>query len=374
MMERLLPDTMKAVHNNKTLRTDIIILALAMVGVVAGIAIASAAGAYLVYNDFYQKNNRAVYVVSGPLAYQLDGVPVTFLDVNTFNFGPISIVAVIIGYKQVDIHWALAENGLVFNDDKTQLLPPLIFYFNPPSAFDLVSTILGKSNTLMLFNTNYTGLNTPFFGIGGVEVYYHEWAGPQFSYNFYAFNETGSPIIGRFYHDVTAGLLFTGWIYAPIGGMDGLSTIDLLETSYGIRTNIYILVGCFIPLFSGWGVFHIWRLKKNPEDQYFELTPFNIAKFFIRLLAWPIFDTAGTFVGLSPFDLYLIDGIGFLLMFFATGIFSIFVLFKFIHVIPGVQHPYGVPLYLLSVISYTIYLLGKHQVIKDRSLKESKNG
>ncbi|MHA1300187.1 MAG: hypothetical protein ACTSO9_12265 [Candidatus Helarchaeota archaeon] len=363
-------ETIKDMRKNKTLRMDILILVLGMLGVLAGIVVASAAEKFLVYDSFYQHNYNAKYVVTGPLAYQLDGVPVTFLDVYTFGMGPVGIVAVVTGYKNVDFYWALSDSGLILNDDKTELLPPLIFYFKPPSAVTLVESVLKKSNTLMLFSSNYTGLNNNIITTGEVEVYYHQWAGPQFSYNFYAFNESGSPIIGRFYHDVTVGLLFTGWIYAPINGMEGLSTIDLMETSYEIRQNIYVLVWVFVALFAGWGVFHLWRLKNHPEDQYFELTKVNIAKFFVRLLAWPIFDTAGTFVGLSQMSYFLIDGVGFILMAFATGIFSIFVLFKFIHAVPGVQHPYGVPLYFMAMLSYTIYLLAKHNASKSNDMKK----
>ncbi|MHA1377095.1 MAG: hypothetical protein ACTSRG_01820 [Candidatus Helarchaeota archaeon] len=366
-------ESLKEMRKNKTLHKDLIILIIGMMGVIAGIVIASVAGKYLVYNSYYQQNNHTKYKVTGPLAYKLDGVPLTFIDIYTAGMGPVGIVAVITGYKQVDVFTVLTESSLVFNKDLTQLLPPLIFYFKPPGTMDLVSSVLRKTNNLMYFSPNFTGLNNNFFTVGPVEVYYHDWAGPQFSYNFYGFNESGSPVLGTFYHDVTAGILFTGWMYYPIDGMNGLSTIDMIETTYGIRTNIYILVGVFIPLFTGWGIFHLWRLKKHPEDQYFKLTPMNIAKFFIRLLAWPIFDTAGTFVGLSQMSYFLIDGVGFLLMLFATGIFSIFVLFKFIHIVPGVQHPYGVPLYFIAMISYTLYLLAKHNSSKDEGKKGERN-
>lgn len=83
------------------------------------------------------------------------------------------------------------------------------------------------------------------------------------------------------------------------------------------------------------------------------------------LLAWPTFDVSGTFTGLTQTDRFIIDGIGFGLMLFAVGVFSIFILIKFIHFIPGVEHPYGVPLYLLATLAYTIYILGKHQSTKE---------
>lgn len=220
-------ETLKTIRKNKTLHQDVLILIGAMICVVAGIVITSVAGTYLVYDSFYQDNNRAQYVVTGPLAYELDGVPVTFLDVYTFGSRPLSVVAVITGYKHVDLHWVLSDYGYTLNQDLTQILPPLIFYLKPPSTIPLVQSVLRESNTFGIFSPNYTGLTNNIITGGPVEVYYHEWAGPQFSYEFLAFNETGSPILGKFYHDVTAGILFSGWMYYPINGMEGLSTIDL---------------------------------------------------------------------------------------------------------------------------------------------------
>ncbi|MFX0138774.1 MAG: hypothetical protein ACFFDN_34355 [Candidatus Hodarchaeota archaeon] len=361
-------ETLKTIHNNKTLRQDLIILAIGMICVIAGTAIASLAGEYLVYDDFYENPYSAKYLVTGPLAAQLNGndFPLTIVEIFTAGAGPIGIAAVVTGYKNITIYTVSTDSGVILDLENEEIKPPLIFYFDPPSARSTVQMMLGDELGGMIFSPDYTGLEGDFIGLGLVEVYYHEFAGPEFSWNYYAFNETGSShVLGKMYHDVTCGLLFTAWFYTPVNGTAGLSTIDMMETNYGIRKNIYILVMAFIPLFVGWGVFHLWRLKKHPEDKYMELNKVNIVKFFIRLLAWPIFDIAGTFTGLTQLHYYLIDAIGFLLMLFAVGIFAIFVLMKFIHFVPGVEHPYGVSLYLMATLAYIIYQLGKHQAKKE---------
>ena len=111
------------------------------------------------------------------------------------------------------------------------------------------------------------------------------------------------------------------------------------------------------------------RLKNHPEAQYFDLTAGNIVKFFIRLLAFTTFDFLGEGILTGNFHTHLITHtVGFFAMLYAVGPFAFMVLFKFIVNIPGVQYPFGVPLYFAAVMAWEI-----HQIRMAR-LKKSLKG
>ncbi len=252
---------------------------------------------------------------------------------------------------------------------------PLIFCYDAVIEPNQISATFGKDLSPE-FSTEFTPLKGPVYtkikkkNSDNVVMWYHKSAGtsygPQFSWELGLFDSKGTRV-GTIVNDITSGILLDARFYE-----NGWGSINLLDTNYPTGLNRWAIFVGYNAILFFWGIFHVVRAKRHPEEwqahwEYFDLNFFGISKFFIRLMAFTIFGFFGFGILTGdPYKLLVSDLIGFGLMIYAVGPFAFLIVFKFIQWIAAfgvfaggrpleyVQYPFGVLLYLSAVVCYLI--------------------
>jgi len=348
------------VMKSNVVRVNVIVMLVAIVGFFVVYSRVTNVGDNRVLNGTpYSKGYYATYSIEGPLAEKLGGNRLGYKVVSVEN--GMSRIEVNAGSEKSAFELREMEGTLAAGDEEGK---PLIFFANIPSAFPMIPTTWHKfygyrdeGKLDINFSRLYTGIKDEYiWNVKNLRedsfVYYHEKYGPNASYRFVA--NDGSVPLGHIIIDQTSGLMLHAENYTN----GGKSTLELLESNYPTTANRWNFFYWPNGILLLWGIWHLWRLKKHPEAQYFEMTTVNMARFFVRLLAFTVFDF-GLFGGASILTGNLmihviVDAIGFLVMLFGVGIYAFMVLFKFTGLVPGFIYPYGVPLYLCAILAYEI--------------------
>lgn len=321
--------------------------------------------------SFYSKGYEADYMLEGTIAERLGA---DTLSIRTVEEGrETATVLVKVGGKArrlvVD-----RNTAKVLQDTQTGV--PLVYYY------DIVREPGDTSRTFDDDNMPY--VSTEFTGLKGrvrarikrnnpdnVVMWYHRSPdksyGPQYSWELQLYDEKGTRI-GTIVNDLTSGVLLEARFC-----QDGWGSATLTRTNYPTGMNRWVLFYGFNAILLLWGIFHVLRARKHREEweagwTCFPLNFVGISRFFIRLLAFTVFDFLGMGILTGNLKLLLVsDIIGLVLMCYAVGAFAFPVLFKFIPWIAAfgvfaagrsldyVQYPFGVPLYLIAVVSYLLY-------------------
>ncbi len=352
---------------NKIVSVNVFVMLTAIVGFYVIYSVVTDVGNNRVLNGTpYSEGYHAKYSVEGPLAETLGSDWLGFRVISVEN--GISTIEVRAGSQTSSFELREMEGTLVSGDNQGK---PLIFFADIPSAFPMLPTTWRKfyrhrdeGKLDIPFAPTYTGL--PDEMVWKAQdlrqdsfVYYHEKYGPNASYRFVA-REDSAPL-GYVVIDQTSGLM----LYAESYTGGGKNTLRLLTTNYPTTANRWNFFYWPNAILLVWGIWHLWRLKRHPEAQYFKMTPVNVCRFFVRLLAFTTLDF-GLFGGASILTgnlkiHVLVDSIGFLLMLFGVGIYAFMVLFKFTGLVPGFTYPYGVPLYLCAILAYEINAYRAHK-------------
>ncbi len=352
-------------------KKDYLLLALAVVVFSVAWYGMSAASNVGLAGSFYSKGYKATYELEGTAAVKLGG---NRLELET--------VAETKGFATVEGAFELdgtpVEEGKRLEvDRKTSnlvsfdvLVPgmPLIFYYDIPMKQGDVSKTFG-ADTSPYFSTELAPLVGRVHArvkrklSDNVVMWYHKSPersyGPQFSWEIDLYDEAGVKV-ATIVNDMTSGLLLDARFY-----QDGWGSMTLIDTDYPTSLNRWVIFIGFNTILLLWGIYHMVRAGRHKKEweahwSSFPLDFKDVSKFFIRLMAFTLFD----FLGIA---LLISDIVGLVLMAYAVGWFAFPVAFKFIpwlaaigvgaggRALSYVQYPFGVPLYLIAVVSFLLY-------------------
>ncbi|MDD5748166.1 MAG: hypothetical protein PHP64_03815 [Actinomycetota bacterium] len=266
------------------------------------------------------------------------------------------------------------KTGNVISNHETMI--PLIFFYDIPTLPGEQSATFGEK-LVPYFSTELTNFTRKVHArvssrnSDNVVVWYHESNvksyGPQYSWELGLYDDDGNRV-GTIVNDFTSGLLLNAIIFEG-----GLGSINLSDTNFPTGLNRWVIFYGLNSILLLWGIFHILRARKHLDEwnahwSAFALDWKGISKFFIRLMAFTIFDFAGIGILTGNLKILLVsDLIGFALMIYATGFFAFPIIFKFVPWIAGfavgaqgrtldyVQYPFGVPLYLTAVLMFLLH-------------------
>lgn len=377
-------------RNLSFVEKDFIVLGLALAIFVGGWFGVTSGSNVFVTGSFYSKGYLARYALSGTVSESL-GARTAEIRVSKEDNDNALLIVKLLGKNNSTYH-------LLVNRKTAKIIrgnqrgTPLIFYYDIPMKKLFHSEKPSKTfgdNRMPYFSNEFTGLkgtihaNLAKKNSDNIIVWYHKSSkksyGPQFSWELNLYDEKGTKV-GTIINDLTSGLLLDARFY-----QNGLGSITLLETNFPTGLNRWVLFYGVNSILILWGIFHLVRAKKHSEEwsshwTYFPLKTTDIAKFFIRLLAFTVFDFAGIGILTGNIRILLVsDLIGLALLAYSIGWFAFPVVFKFIPWIPAfavgaggrhldyIQYPFGVPLYFVGV---TLFLL--HKYLAHRADKERK--
>ncbi|MDD5448501.1 MAG: hypothetical protein PHO53_04980 [Actinomycetota bacterium] len=356
---------------------DFLILAIAIAVFLAGWYGITKGSNIFVAGSFYSKGFYATYQLEGTIARKLGG---SLLEIET--------VAADDETATLNVKVGGKTNKLVVNRDTakvledTQINAPLIYYYDLHMEPWYTSATFGNDKK-PYFSSEFTGLDSVLQAhvkqknSDNMVLWYHRSEdrsyGPQYSWELNLYDEMGKNV-GTIVNDSTSGVLLNARFY-----QDGLGTANLLRTNYPTSLNRQVIFCGMNLILVLWGIFHLVRAKRHRQEweahpTYFPLNFAGISKFYIRLMAFTIFDFLGVGVQTGNLNVLLVtDLIGLALMIYAVGGFAFPVVFKFLPWIAPllvlavgrpldyVQYPFGIPLYLIAVVMYEInkFLVGK---------------
>jgi len=349
---------------------DYLILITAVVVFLAGWFVAGRVSHGFNSMSFFSRGFSAEYEVEGTLARELGS---DRLQVRTLEEGEETATIQIEAGENVERFDVNRKTALVLQDTQTGV--PLIFFYDTAKSPRDVSATFGDESWPYV-STEFTGLT------GSVRarvkksnpenavMWYHrspeESYGPQYAWELQLYNEDNE-IVGTTINDMS-GLLLNARFY-----QNGLGSMNLTSTNYPVSAGRWVLFIGLNAILLLWGCFHVLRAGRHSQEweahwSYFPLDYVGISRFLIRLLAFTIFDFVGIGVLTGNMTvLFITNLVGLALMAYAVGVFAFPVIFNFVPWIAAfgvsaggrsleyVQYPFGVPLYLVAVVSYLLY-------------------
>lgn len=363
---------------------DYLILAAALVLLLAAWGILTRASNVAISGPFYSKGYRAVYELDGTAAKAFGA---DRLELETLDSDDETATIEIKAGDRTERYVVDRKTARILDNKQTGMPTlkdglPLIFYYDAVREPDQVSATFGR-DTNPEFSTEFTGLEGPVHARvkennpDNVVMWYHKSDGtsygPQYSWELQLYDSSGKKV-GTIVNDITSGVLLDARFY-----QDGWGRINLAGTNYPTGLNRWAIFIGFNIILALWGIFHLVRARRHPEEwaahwETFQLNPVGISRFYIRLMALTTFGFlgAGILTG-DPKILLVTDIIGLALMIYAVGPFAFPVLFNFIPWIAAillfargrtmdyVQYPFGAQLYLVAVVCYLLYRYLSHR-------------
>ena len=360
---------------------DYVILAAALIVLTVGWLGLTRGSNVFVSGSFYSKGYKAAYRLEGTAAKSAGS---TRLEISTVEENKETATLEVTSGNRKGRLLVDRKTARVLDDGQTGI--PLIYYYDVPREPGKSSATFGQDRR-PYFSTEFTPLEGRVHArvlkknSDNVVMWYHRSPdksyGPQFSWEIQLFDDGGTRV-ATIINDLTSGVLFDARFY-----QDGWGSIELVRTNYPVSMNRWFLFYGFNAILLLWGIFHVLRARKHRQEweahwSHFPLNFAGISKFFIRLLAFTVFDFMGIGVLTGNAKILLVsDLIGLVLMIYAVGPFAFPVAFKFIPWIAAfgvfaggrsmdyVQYPFGVPLYLIAVVSFLLYRYFSYRREKD---------
>lgn len=187
-----------------------------------------------------------------------------------------------------------------------------------------------------------------------VGVHVHPRYGPRTALTRHARDASGT-VVGTAIHDAKTGLLLRLETYGAEGGR----ALSLWATAVPLRRASGYAFGGVALYALAWGAAHLVAMRRAGFLDAIDARA--AARFFIRLMAFPVFDwasalhlpaTALCFLFPAPERAMLAaDVLGLLLLLYAIGPYALLVLPKFVGYLPGVGDAFYVPFFGFAVLA-----------------------